>query len=123
MDPSVPHVPHSTSLFARAPSSLLFCGVRNTHKPSRFLPISQRNWPVSLPFLNHSALALFAQRMRILTSAAALASVSLGSVLVRVRVSATALSRVQPFLGSKVIKIRIPSYISEEERQKRIIAL
>ena len=25
-------VPHVTSFFARAPSSLLFCGVRNTHK-------------------------------------------------------------------------------------------
>ena len=30
--PSELRVPHVTSFFARAPSSLLFCGVRNTHK-------------------------------------------------------------------------------------------
>jgi hypothetical protein len=40
--------------------------------------------PLSL--LNHSALALFAQRTRIPTSARSLASVPFGFVLVRVRV-------------------------------------
>ena len=30
--PSGPRVPHVTNFFAPAPSSLLFCGVRDTHK-------------------------------------------------------------------------------------------
>jgi len=30
--PSEPNVPHVTGFFARTPSSLLFCKVRNAHK-------------------------------------------------------------------------------------------
>jgi len=62
----------------------LFCGVRNTHKYLAFLQISRGIWPMPFSLLNHSAHALFAQRTRIPTSAAALASVSFGFVLVRV---------------------------------------
>ena len=39
--PSGPRVPHVTSFFARAPSSLLFCGVRNTHKYLAFCKFSE----------------------------------------------------------------------------------
>ena len=36
-----PQVPHVTGFFARAPSSLLFCGVRNTHKYLAFCKFSE----------------------------------------------------------------------------------
>ena len=48
--------------------------------------IMREFWPMPLPLMIHSALALFAQRTRIPLLPAALASVSFGFVLVRVRV-------------------------------------
>jgi len=61
-------VPHVTS-YARAPSSLLFLrSVRYPQMP-RFLQFLREFWPIPLPLMIHSALALFAQRTRIPTSA------------------------------------------------------
>ena len=60
---------HVTS-YARAPSSLLFLQ-RSARYPQvpRFLQFLREFWPMPLPLMNHSALALFAQRTRIPTSA------------------------------------------------------
>jgi hypothetical protein len=50
-----PYVPHVTSFVARAPSSLMFCGERNTHE---YLAFCKLIWPMPFPHLNYSALAL-----------------------------------------------------------------
>jgi len=92
-------VPHVTS-YARAPSSLLFLRSARYPQMPRFLQFLREFWPMPLPLMIHPALALFAQRTRIPTprllclrnarafplQPAALASVSFGFVLVRVRV-------------------------------------
>ena len=64
-------VPHVTSSLARAPSSLLFCGVRNTHIYHAFCKFSEKFGQCPSPSLTipHSAHALLAQRTRIPTSA------------------------------------------------------
>ena len=67
--PMEPRVPHVASFFARAPSSLLFCGVRNTHKYLAICNCFGGIWPIFLLLLNLSALALFAQHTCIPTSA------------------------------------------------------
>ena len=70
-------VPHVTS-YARAPSSLLFLrSALPTNaslfdfflSPPRGAIFLREFWPMPLPLMNHSALALFAQRTRIPTSA------------------------------------------------------
>jgi len=61
-------VPHVTS-YARAPSSLLFLRSARYPQMPRFLQFLREFWPMPLPLMNHSALALFAQRTRIPTSA------------------------------------------------------
>ena len=61
-------VPHVTS-YAGAPSSLLF--LRSARYPQMpcFLKFLRGFWPMPLPLMIHSALALFAQCTRIPTSA------------------------------------------------------
>ena len=51
--------------------AFLFIVLRSAHHPQipRFLQIFRGIWPMPLSLLNHSALALFAQRTRIPTSA------------------------------------------------------
>ena len=61
-------VPHVTS-YARAPSSLLFLRSARYPKMPRFLQFLREFWPMPLPLIIHSALALFAQRTRIPTTA------------------------------------------------------
>jgi len=61
-------VPHVTS-YARAPSSLLFLRSACYPQMPRFLQYLREVWPMPLPLVNHSALALFAQRTRVPTSA------------------------------------------------------
>jgi len=63
-----PRVPHVTS-YARAPSSLLFLRSARYPQMPRFLQFLREFWPMPLPLMIHSALALFAQRTRIPTSA------------------------------------------------------
>ena len=73
-------------LCSRAFLFIVLRSAQNQQIP-RFLQIFRGIWPMPLSLLNHSALALFAQRTRIPTSASrALASVPFGFVLVRVRV-------------------------------------
>jgi len=58
-----PRVPHVTRFCVRAPSSLLFCGVRNTHKFLAFYKFYEEIGQCPSPscaILNHSALGLFA---------------------------------------------------------------
>ena len=59
--------PHVTS-YARAPSSSLFLRSARFPQMPRFLQFLRGFWPMPLPLMNHSALALFAQRTRIPTS-------------------------------------------------------
>ena len=95
--PSGPRVPHVTSFFARAPSSLLFCGVRNTHKfLAFFLKIFRGNWPMPFSLLNHSAHDLFAQRTRIPTSAR-----SIGFCVIWVCISSSSSSPINYRLKSR----------------------
>jgi len=54
----------------------------------RFLQIFRGTWPMPLPLLNHSTLALFAQRTRILTSAR-----SIGFYVIWVCISPSSSSR------------------------------
>ena len=61
-------VPHVTS-YARAPSSLLFLRSARYPQMPRFLRFLRELWPMPLPLMIHTALALFAQRTRIPTSA------------------------------------------------------
>ena len=61
-------VPHVTS-YARSPSSLLFLRSARYPPMPRFLQFLREFWPMPLPLMIHSALALFAQRTRIPTSA------------------------------------------------------
>ena len=61
-------VPHVTS-YARAPSSLSFLRSARYPQMPRFLQFLREFWPMPLPLMIHSALALFAQRTRIPTSA------------------------------------------------------
>jgi hypothetical protein len=58
----------SRATLARLPL-YCFCGVRATHKCLAFLQFLREFWPMPLPLMIHSALALFAQRTRIPTSA------------------------------------------------------
>ena len=60
--------PHVTS-YVRAPFSLLFLRSARYPRMPRFLQFLREFWPMPLPLMNHSALALFAQRTRIPTSA------------------------------------------------------
>ena len=60
-------VPHVTS-YARAPSSLLFLRSARYPPMPRFLQFLREFWPMPLPLMIHSALALFAQRTRVPTS-------------------------------------------------------
>ena len=55
--------------YARAPSSLLFLRSARYPQMPRFLQFLREFWPMPLPLMIHSALALFAQRTRIPTSA------------------------------------------------------
>jgi len=59
---------HVTS-YARAPSSLLFLRSARYPQMPRFLQFLREFWPMPLPLMIHPALALFAQRTRIPTSA------------------------------------------------------
>ena len=61
-------VPHVTS-YARAPSSLLFLRSARYPQMPRFSQFLREFWPMPLPLMIHSALALFVQRTRIPTSA------------------------------------------------------
>ena len=61
-------VPHVTS-YARAPSSLLFLRSAHYQQMPRFLQFLREFWPMPLPLMIHSALALFAHCTRIPTSA------------------------------------------------------
>jgi len=61
-------VPHVTS-YARAPSSLLLLRSARYPQMPRFLHFLREFWPMPLPLMIHSALALFAQRTRIPNSA------------------------------------------------------
>ena len=63
-----------------------FCGVRATHKCLAFLQFLREFWPMRPPLMIHSALALFAQRTRIPTSARSIGFCVIWFVLVRVRV-------------------------------------
>ena len=58
----------SRATLARLPL-YCFCGVRATHKCLPFLQFLREFWPMPLPLMIHSALALFGQRTRIPTSA------------------------------------------------------
>ena len=69
--PSGPRVPHVTSFFARAPSSLLFCRVCKTHKHLTFCKYSEEFGQCPLSLRIHSALALFAQRQLVVFCAKA----------------------------------------------------
>jgi len=78
-------VPQVTS-YARAPSSLLFLRSARYPKMPRFLQFWREFWPMPPPLMIHSALALFAQRTRIPTSARSIGFCVIWFVLVRVRV-------------------------------------
>ena len=80
-------VPHVTS-YARAPSSLLFLRSARYPQMPRFLQFLREFWPMPLPLMNHSALALFAQRTRIPTSAR-----SIGFCAIWVCISSSSSSR------------------------------
>ena len=62
----------------------------------RFLQIFRGKWPMPLPFLNHSALALFAQRTRIPTSAR-----SIGFCAIWVCISSSSSSSIEKILEDK----------------------
>ena len=61
-------VPHVTS-YARAPSSLLFLRSARYPQSASLFAFFREFWPMPIPLMNHSALALYAQRTRIPTSA------------------------------------------------------
>ena len=82
-------VPHVTS-YARAPSSLLFLWSARYPQMPRFLQFLREVWSMPLPLMNHSALALFAQRTRIPTSAR-----SIGFCVIWVCISSSSSVRVR----------------------------
>ena len=65
MELRVPHV----SSYARAPSYLWFKRSARHPQMPRFLQLLREFWPMPLAFINHFALALFAQRTCIPASA------------------------------------------------------
>ena len=73
--PSKHRVPHVTSFLARAPSSILFCEVRNTHKFLAFCKLSEEFGQCSSPSWIIPHLLCFRNARAFLLLPAALASV------------------------------------------------
>ena len=110
-----PRVPHVTS-YARAPSSLLFLRSARYPQMPRFLQSLREFWPMPLPLMIHPALALFAQRTRIPTSAR-----SIGFCVIWVCISSSSSSVVNKSKATwsmEVVTVRLKQKKASSQRAR-----